>query len=104
MIGKKSCQMAKNQKCTLQFDRKTASVEFCQHAVLDWDFKQSGSQIHAWILLKKNYICQFLFCFFQIKLLSLSSRHTHANKFPNGHIQILNKVMFDAKLHVKGVS
>ena len=39
MIGKKSCQMTEIQKCTLQFDTKTASVEFCQHAVLDWDFK-----------------------------------------------------------------
>ena len=35
MIGKKSCQMTEIQKCTLQFDTKTASVEFCQHAVLD---------------------------------------------------------------------
>ena len=39
MIGKKSCQMTEIQKCTLQFDTKTASIEFCQHAVLDWDFK-----------------------------------------------------------------
>ena len=34
MIGKKSCQMTEIQKCTLQFDTKTASVEFCQHAVV----------------------------------------------------------------------
>ena len=39
MVGKKSCQITEIQNCILQFDRKTASVEFCQHAVLDWDFK-----------------------------------------------------------------
>ena len=35
---KKSCQMTEIQNCTLWFDRKTVSVEFCQLAVLDWDF------------------------------------------------------------------
>ena len=39
MIGKKSCQMTEIQNFTLQFDRKTVSVEFCQLAVLDWGFK-----------------------------------------------------------------
>ena len=34
----KTCQMTEIQNCTLWFDKKTASVEFCQHAVLDWDF------------------------------------------------------------------
>ena len=33
--GKKNCEMTKGQNCTLQFDKKTASVELCQHAVLD---------------------------------------------------------------------
>ena len=64
MIWKKRCQMTEIQKCTLQFDTKTSSVEFCQHAVLDWDFKQSGSQIHAWILLKKKYnVSEFILFF-----------------------------------------
>ena len=31
--------MTEIQNCTLLFDKKTASVEFCQHAVLDLDFK-----------------------------------------------------------------
>ena len=59
---KKSCQMAEIQNCTLLFDRKTVSVEFCQLAVLDWDF------ISIWKpnpcmdpLEKKILLYQFLF-------------------------------------------
>ena len=33
--NEKTCQMTEIQNCTLRFDKKTASVEFCQHAVLD---------------------------------------------------------------------
>ena len=58
----KSCQMTEIQNCTLWFDRKTVSVEFCQLAVLDWDF------ISIWKpnpcmdpLEKKILLYQFLF-------------------------------------------
>ena len=68
----KTCQMIEIQNCTLQFDRKAASVEFCQHAVLDWDFKSIWKPNPCMDPLeKKNSICQFLFYFLQIKLLSL---------------------------------
>ena len=35
---KKKLSNDRNSNCTLWFDRKTVSVEFCQLAVLDWDF------------------------------------------------------------------
>ena len=39
----------KNQNCTLRFDKKTVSVEFCQPS------NPSGGQTHGWILLKKTF-------------------------------------------------
>ena len=41
-------QNDKNQNCTLRFDKKPASAEFCQ------PLNQSGGQMHGWILLKIN--------------------------------------------------
>ena len=55
MIKKKRCQMKEIQSCILQFDKKTASVEFCQHAVLDWDFKSIWEPNPCMDPLEKNF-------------------------------------------------
>ena len=61
---KKSCQMTEIQNCTLWFDRKTVSVEFCQLAVLDWDFKSIWKPNPCMDPLEIKYIMSVLILFF----------------------------------------
>ena len=64
MIGKKGCQMTEIQNCTLQFDTKTASFEFCQHAVLDWDFKSIWKPYPCMDPLENKFYCIKIYSIF----------------------------------------
>ena len=65
----KTCQMTGIKNCTLQFDKKMLPLNFVSMQL--WtgislkSSNESGSQIHAWILLKKILLYQNLFYFLQ---------------------------------------
>ena len=61
----KTCQMTEIQNFTLRLTEKLLLLNFVSMQFLTEISNQSGSQIHSWILLKKNLLCQNLFYFFR---------------------------------------